>query len=50
MSGEAIGYITLETLQGLGYPGNFSELRLRATRPPMTRSTSSPRLPRSKPA
>ncbi|HEX9114990.1 MAG TPA: FtsX-like permease family protein [Anaerolineae bacterium] len=33
LSGTAVGYVTLETLQGLGYPGLFSELHVRATAP-----------------
>ena len=33
LSGEAVGYVTPETLQGLGYPETVSELHIRATAP-----------------
>ena len=33
LSGVAVGYVTLETLQELGYPETLTELRLRATEP-----------------
>jgi putative ABC transport system permease protein len=33
LSGVAVGYVTLETLQGLGYLETYSELRVRVTEP-----------------
>lgn len=33
LSGVAVGYVTLETLQGLGYPETWAELRIRVTEP-----------------
>ena len=33
LSGTSVGYVTMETLQGLGYPETFSELRIRVNEP-----------------